>query len=245
MVKYLFLLFFGIAPFSLFAQSSVSGNVYDYDNKTFPIQDVVVRNLNSKQMVKTKAAGQFTLNAAIGDLLEFSYVGYHTDTLFLIDLKQKTIFLPVNAKNLKEVNIQSAKVNPSVLFRDPEAVGAKRINADGLRNKENNDRAGGMMFNLGYGKMQRDREKARVLDELSVYEDEIRANFNEETISKLVKLSGQDLKNFIVVYKPNVPLIKSERPFNYTYYIVKAYHGWLKLPASQRIAPPMPKLKAN
>lgn len=251
MAKYLFRLFISFMlficamPSFIRAQTSVSGNVYDYDNKTFPIQDVVVRNLNSKELSRTKAAGQFTVPAKIGDLLEFSYVGYHTDTLFLIDLKPKTIFLPPNSKLLKEVEILSAKVNPSVLYRDPNAKETKRFGADGLRGKGNNDRAGGMLFNLGYGKMKREREKERMLEERDVYETEIRENFNQETITKLVKLQGQELIDFMAIYRPSEPLIKSERPFNYTYYIVQCYHRWLKLPADQRKVYPMPKLKAN
>lgn len=245
MSKSLFLLFLCIAPFGVWAQTTVSGTVYDYDNKTFPIQDVIVRNLNSRELSRTKAAGQFTIPAKVGDLLEFSYVGYHTDTLFLIDLKPKTIFLPANSKTLIEVEILSAKVNPSVLYRDPNAKESKRFGADGLSGKGNNDRAGGMMFNLGYGKMKREREKERKLEERDVYETEIRENFNEETIVKLVKLQGQDLMDFMAIYRPSEALIKSERPFNYTYYIVKAYHSWLKLPAEQRKVYPMPKLKSN
>ncbi|AOM77932.1 hypothetical protein [Pedobacter steynii] len=245
MAKYLFLLLISIVPFFVRAQTSVSGTVYDYDNKTFPIQDVIVRNLNSREFSKTKAAGQFSIPAKVGDLLEFSYVGYHTDTLFLIDLKPKTIFLPGNSKTLNEVKIISAKVNPSVLYRDPDAKESKRFGSDGLRGKENNDKAGGMLFNLGYGKMKREREKERILEERDSYETEIRENFNEESIAKLVKLSGQDLKDFMSIYRPSVSLIKDERPFNYTYYIVKAYHSWLKLPSGQRKLSPMPRLKAN
>lgn len=209
------------------------------------MQDVVVRNLSSNQSSKTKAAGQFSINAKVGELLEFSFTGYHTDTLFLIDLSPKTIYLPANSTNLKEVKIVSAKVNPSVFWKDPDARPSKRFSDDNLYGKGNNDRAGGIRMGFGYAKMQRDREKVQFLEERERYEEEIRNNFNEETISKLVKLRGQELKDFILFYKPTVPLIKSERPFNYTYYIVKGYHHWLKLPEEQKKVPPMPKLKAN
>ncbi|MNV95455.1 hypothetical protein D3C71_1903480 [compost metagenome] len=93
--------------------------------------------------------------------------------------------------------------------------------------------------------MKREREKERILEERDSYETEIRESFNEESIAKLVKLSGQDLKDFINIYRPSIALIKDERPFNYTYYIVKAYHSWLKLPSGQRKLSPMPRLKAN
>lgn len=244
MTKYLFLFFVSIAPLGLWAQSSITGAVYDFDNKSFPMQDVLVRNLDNKKSIKTKAAGQFSLPAKIGDLIEVSHPGYHTDTLYLIDLKPKMIYLPVKSTELKGVEIKSAKVNPSVLV-DGSGKPVKRVMTDGLEGKKNTDRAGGVILNLGYGKMKREQEKVRFLEERDAYETEIRAHFNEETITNLVKLQGEELKEFMVMFRPNVALVKSERPFNYNYYIAKAYNTWKKLPADQRKLPPMPRLKTN
>lgn len=244
MTRYLFLFFVSIAPLGLVAQSSITGAVYDFDNKSFPMQDVLVRNLDNKKSIKTKAAGQFSLPAKVGDLIEFSHAGYHTDTLYLIDLKPKIVYLPVKSTQLKGVEITSAKVNPSVLV-DGQGKPVKRIMTDGLEGKKNTDRAGGLIVNLGYGKMKREREKVRFLEERDAYETEIRERFNEKTVGDLVKLQGQELKDFIVMFRPNVALVMSERPFNYNYYIAKAYNNWKKLPVDQRKLPPMPKLKSN
>lgn len=243
MMKYLFFLWIIILPFSGWAQETISGTVYDYENQTFPLQNVLVRNLTNQKSIKTKAAGQFVLPAKIGDLLEFSFAGYHTDTLFLINLNPKTIYLPADAKQLKQVDVVGAKVNSSLFYKDPTARPYTRFSDDNLYGKKNDDRAGGMKFALGYGRYQRERDKVKMLEEKDQYETEIRANFNETEIQKLVKLEGQDLTDFIHYYKPSVPLIKSERPFNYTYYIVKAYHGWIKMSPTQKRLPPVPKLK--
>lgn len=227
------------------AQGTVSGNIYDYDNRTFPLQNVKVRNLRNSNAVVTKAAGQFTLPAKVGDLIEFSLVGYHTDTLFLINLESKIIFLPSNSTTLREVEIISTKMNPSVLAPDPLARPYTRVATDGLQGKGNNDRAGGLLFNLGYGKYRRQQEKIRLLEERDRYQAEINAVFTEAYVSDLVKLKGDDLKNFMAMYRPPEELVKSERPFNYAYYTVKAYHTWLKLSPEERKISSVPKLKAN
>jgi hypothetical protein len=245
MLKNLFLLLVFVAPFKLIAQNSVSGTVYDFENKDFPLQNVKVRNLSSNQLTLTKAAGQFSISARIGDLLEFSLMGYHTDTLFLINLGPKIIHLPGNSTTLKEVEIISAKINPSILSPDPLAKPYKRLAQDGLQGKGNNDRAGGLLFNLGYGKYKRQQEKIRVLEERDRYLAEINEVFTEAYVADLVKLKGQDLKDFMALYRPPEELVKSERPFNYAFYTVKAYHTWLKLPPEQRKPSPMPKLKAD
>lgn len=245
MIKKALLFLILVLPFNLLAQSSVDGTVYDFENKAFPLQQVAVRNLTSKQIAVTKASGQFTISAKKGDILEFSLVGYHVDTLFLTDLKPKKIFLPANAKSLKEVAIVSTKLSPYLDFKNPEAKESKRISTDGLEGKSNNDRAGGLQFALGYGKYRREQAKIKVLEERDAYDTEIKENFNEQTVNELIKLKGQELKDFINMFRPSVALIKSERPFNYSYYIAQAHQKWLKLPASERITPPMQPLQRN
>lgn len=245
MLKQLLFFLIIVAPFKLLAQSSVSGTVYDNDNKSFPIEGVKVRNLNSSMVSSTKTAGKFTIPARVGDLLEFSFPGFHTDTLYLINLQPKIIFLPGNSTTLKEVAIIGAKVNSSILSPDPLARPYTRLATDGLEGKKNNDRAGGLLFNLGYGKYKRQQEKIRLLEERDRYQAEINAIFTEEYVSNLVKLKGEDLKNFMSLYRPPEELVKSERPFNYDYYTVKSYHAWLKRSPEERKIPGMPKLQAN
>ncbi|WP_432712488.1 hypothetical protein [Pedobacter sp.] len=242
MVKKLILFFIVVLPFKLLAQGSVTGTVYDFENQTFPLQQVAVKNLSNQQIAVTKANGQFVIPAKKGDLLTFSLVGYHVDTLYLTDLKTKTIFLPAISKNLKEVAIVKTKLSPYLDLENPNAKESKRISTDGIEDKNNTDRAGGLQFALGYGKYRREQEKIKMLEERDVYETEINRNFNEQTVHELIKLTGKELKDFINMFKPSVALIKSERPFNYSYYIAQAHQKWLKLPPSQRVTPPMQSL---
>lgn len=245
MLKKLILLLVVILPIRLLAQNFVTGTVFDLDNKTFPLQNVMVKNLSNREVTLTRAAGQFRLQARVGDLIEFSAMGFHSDTLFLINLNPKIVFLPGNSTTLKEVEILSARVNPAVLAPDPMANPYRRIATKGLEGKENNDRAGGLLFNLGYGKYRRQQEKIRVLEERDRYQAEINSIFTEEYVSDLVKLKGDELRNFMSLYRPPEELVKSERPFNYAYYTVKAYHSWLKLSPQERRISSMPRLKAD
>ena len=96
--------------------------------------------------------------------MEFTLVGYHIDTLYLTDLKPKTIYLPANSKSLKEVEIVETKLSPYLDLSNPtNARESKRINPDQV--KGNNDKAGGLQFALGYGKYRREQEKIKRLEE--------------------------------------------------------------------------------
>lgn len=237
MKKKLIVLLFLLVPITLMAQN-FTGRVFDFENKR-PLGNVRVRNLNSKQNTSSQTNGQFNLSIKQGDVLEFSLNGYHNDTLLVTDDKPIAVFLPSKSTNLRQVNVQSTRISPYLAI---DSINAgikphKKIEGDGLANKKNNDRAGGVIFNLGFDKMKAQREKEKSLNDTQGYENEIRLNFNESTVNKLVHLTGQELKDFITIYQPSVQRVKSDAPFNYSMYIAQAYQAWLKLPPSQRKAP--------
>lgn len=236
-----------LLTFPLFgaAQQVITGKVYDLSDRTFAMPNVLVRNLNTKQSTVTQTSGNFSVPAKIGDLLEFSFTGYHTDTVYLINLSPRAVYLPPHATKLKEVAIVGAKVNSQVLSPDPEARVFKRFENDALNGKGNNDRVGGLKFNLGYGKYKKKQEAISALEKTNAYEAEINSTFTPEYVTRLTKLKGQDLKDFINFYKPTALLVEADRPFNYDYYTVKAYQTWLKLSPEQRKLQLMPKLKSN
>jgi hypothetical protein len=231
--KLIFLLL-TLLPIRLLAQE-FTGRVYDYENKT-PLGDVRVINLTTKQSTNSKPAGQFNLTAKKGDVLAFGHEGYHTDTVLLTDVKPLAVFLASTSTNLNQVDIQSARISPYLGIENINAgiKPTKRIEGDGLQGKKNNDRAGGVVLNLGFDKMKAQREKEERLTEADGYENEIRINFNEKTVGNLVKLKGQELRDFITIYQPSVQRVRDEAPFNYTVYIAQAYQAWLKLPPAQR-----------
>jgi len=238
MIKKFLLLSLLVLPLMLAAQTSISGRVYDFENKV-PLAQVEVLNLNNKQSAKTAGAGQFSISANQGDVLTFTLKGYHVDTLYLTSMRPVAVYLPNTSISLNEVRIQTAKLSP---YLDIENINAgvpatKRIEGDGLDGKRNNDRAGGIVLNLGFDKMKAQKEKEQRLTMNEGVENEIRLNFNETTVGKLTKLKGDDLKAFISIYQPNVERVKSEAPFNYTLYIAQAYQAWLKLPPAQRKVP--------
>lgn len=244
MSKRIILLFLMLSVFSqLKAQKTISGNVFDFENKIFPLEKVSVRNLKNKAFAITSDKGRFTIEANPGDILEFTQIGYYTDTVLLINLLSKTVFMVPRRNDIDGVDINGVKLSPYLDWKDPNAETSKKVSTDGLRHKGNNDRAGGISLALGYGKYRREQEKADALEEQEYYETEIRENFNEKKIFQILKVSGQDAKDFMGMFRPTVNQVKLQRPFNYSYYIVTAYSTWLKLPEDQRRLPPLPKLK--
>ncbi|WP_133556500.1 carboxypeptidase-like regulatory domain-containing protein [Pedobacter duraquae] len=235
-MTYRFLLILMLAlPLGAWAQNTVQGRVFDYDTKA-PLAKVQVNNLTNKQSAVSNAAGDFSLDGKQGDILELSMVGYHKDTLFVTELRKFAVYLPSLANNLEEVKIRTAKISPYLGIEDINA-GKKpvtRIATDGVENKKNTDRAGGLILNLGFDKLKNKKEKEQKITEDQAYINEIDLNFNEKTVNSLLKIKGEELKDFIFMFKPTILQVKSERPFNYNLYTAQAYQAWLKIPVAQR-----------
>lgn len=231
-------------PFGALAQTVTTGAVYDFSKKSNSLPGVTVRNLNSKKITSTNAAGKFTITANNGDLLEFSLVGYRTDTLYLTNLLAKTIYMVDRVNALNDVDIKGVKMNKSITSPDPMAEKYSLMGTGGnLERKKMTDKVGGLNLNLGYGKYRRQQRKEAELVERDKYLAEIDNNFNEKTINNLIKLDGEALKNFMIIYRPSVLKIQEERPFRYSFYIVQSYHAWLKLSPRERKLQDLPVLK--
>ncbi|WP_316804823.1 carboxypeptidase-like regulatory domain-containing protein [Pedobacter nototheniae] len=246
MYKLIIFLFFAL-PAGAFAQTVATGTIFDYSNKKLSLPGVSVKNLTNKKITSTNNAGKYTISANVGDLIEFSLVGYHTDTLYLTNLLNRTIYLPAKSNSLNDVNIQGVRLNKSLVnVKDPLAEKYTLLSTGGnLDRKRMTDKVGGLGLNLGYGKYKRQQRKEADLEEKERYQEEIDDNFNEKTVAEMTKLEGQDLKNFLLIYRPSVEAVKSERPYRYPYYISRAYAAWNKLTPQERKLQDLPKLKGN
>ncbi|MBB4110259.1 carboxypeptidase-like regulatory domain-containing protein [Pedobacter zeae] len=234
-------------PMGAFAQTVTTGTVFDFTKKTLSIPGVSVRNLNSKKVTSTNKDGKYTIAANIGDLLEFSAVGYHTDTLYLTNLLNRTIYLPVKTNNLNDVEVSAVRMNSQITdAKDPLAEKYTLLSTGGnLNRKRMTDKVGGLGLNLGYGKYKRQQRKEADLKEKEMYQQEIDENFTPKAITDLTKLEGEELKNFMIIYRPSIEAVKGERPFRYTFYISRAFVAWKKLSPQERKLQDLPKLKAN
>ncbi|MFC1223764.1 carboxypeptidase-like regulatory domain-containing protein [Pedobacter sp. BG31] len=246
MYKLIILLLLAL-PIGVFAQTVTTGTVFDFSKKNLSLPGVSIRNLNSKKSTSTNKDGKYTISANIGDLLEFSAVGYHTDTLYLTNLLNRTIYLPVKTNSLKDVDIKAVRMNGQITdTKDPLAEKYTLLNTGGnLSRKRMTDKVGGLSLNLGYGKYKRQQRKEADLEEKEMYQDEIDENFTPRAITELTKLEGEELKNFMIIYRPSIEAVKGERPFRYAFYISRAFAAWNKLTPQERKLQDLPKLKAN
>lgn len=237
MFKKVFLSFLLVIPILVSAQSVLTGNIFDYTSRSVLLEGAIVKNITTKTIILTDKDGHFVLSAKVGDLVSFGMVGYQTDTVYLTNLFPRNIYLRVLVNNLNTVNIVGAKISPYLDLKDPYAMPARQVDYSKER--------GGLRLNLGYGKFKRQQQKVQELEEYDQYNEEISKNFTADFVKKLLKIDGEDLKNFMEMYRPTVAQIKSERPFNYELYTAQCYSAWKKLPTGQKKLPSLLKAKGN
>lgn len=87
----------------LFAQDtySVTGTVNDADNVPIPGANIVV--LNTTRGTQTDFDGNYSINVSNGEVLQFSYIGYATQTVIINGQASVNITLQVDASQLDEV----------------------------------------------------------------------------------------------------------------------------------------------
>ncbi len=228
-----------LSSLGLWAQNStyITGNIFDNEQRSMALSGVSVRNLSTNNFVVSDKDGHYALLAKKGDLISYSLMGYHTDTVYLVNLFPKNIYLRTAVKELPEVAITGAKVSPYLDLKDYEAKSARRFDYSKER--------GGLRLNLGFGKYRKQQEKEQALEEEAEINEEIAKNFNLAVIKKLVHYEGNDLDGYIGLYRPSIEAVKEDRPFNYTYYIATTFQEWKQLPPEARRLPPLPKLKAK
>ncbi len=215
-----------------YAQSKLSGVVLEY-RSDITLSGIRIENLNTHDNVYADPRGKFTIPAKKGDHICFSGLNYKPDTLYLVDLKYKEVFLLLKQNQLKEVKITGAEVNKNAFSMPPplSPFGGKvvRYQTDAAGNP-----IGGLKFNIfDSHKDARKRAQARGLEIDGQRQLEIAKIFNVKNLQTYLPIKGQEMENFVILYTPD-PAIWYSSKFNPMLYINDSYKKFLRIPAEKR-----------
>ena len=65
--------------------------------------------------------------------------------------------------------------------------------------------------------------------------------FNKTLVTELTKIRGQLLEDFMSYFRPTYSQVSTMNDVDLRTYIVNSYNKYIKLPAEERIYPPLPK----
>lgn len=201
------------------AQGIFKGTVYEHGNNT-RLSDVFIRDITNKQVSITDKKGNFAIRAAAGHTLIFNSPGYISDTLYLVDMAPKKIELTTSMISLRAVNITATRTTFNPREEYPEVYEKSKVYAFSPST-----------WFSGEGK------KARRLKRYFQRESQERAidaAFSPAYVTSLVPLRGNDLENFMTMFRPSYAFLRSNNSESMVAYINDSYKKFMALPADKR-----------
>ena len=108
----------------LFARAQEKLKAHVFENKThIALAGIRIDNLTNKQTALTDNSGMFTIPAINGDLLALKGFAYQNDTVLVVNMLEKEIFMQPQVNELNQVNIINTVAPHVTTYYDPEFHG--------------------------------------------------------------------------------------------------------------------------
>jgi len=211
----------------LHAQIYIRGNVVDASSGA-KLSDVFVRDVTTKQITLTDKSGRFEIKSEPGHTLIFSSPTYVPDTLYIIDLTQKHIELKTKTISLKEVNITAQRLAFDPHKEYPDVYEKSKLYP--------------LSPSTWFGKEARDARRLKRYFVREEQERKVDQVFNRVYVGSIVPLKGQELEDFMQLYRPSYSFITGNNSQSLAVYINDSYKKFMALPPDKRH---LEKLEAN
>lgn len=223
-----------LMPVLLKAQNKLTGTAYDADTRS-KLKLVFVNNLTQKEVDHSGQKGDFIVIAELGDLIIFSCPGYQSDTLIVEDMSAKMVIMRSRIIVLDEVVVTAlATSKPEDLKRSYSSAysyaSTNVLSADGKLSLAN-----------AFSKQSQQKRAFQKFVDSELNERLIDQKFNKQLVAQLTKVQGQLLEDFMSYYRPTYSMVATLNDVDLRTYIIESYNKYIRLPAEERIYPPLPK----
>lgn len=219
--KYLIIIPLLFSCLTAMAQGGLmKGAVYESGGSK-KIPDVFIRDKNTKQLTLTDKQGNFVIKTEPGHILIFECPGYTSDTLYVVDLAQKKIILQTQTIALREVAISSTRETRFDPHKEyPEVYEKSKLYV--------------LSPSSWFGKDAKDARRLKKYFAREQEEQQIDAVFTRAYVSSLVPLKGQDLEDFMVMYRPTYAFVTANTGPSLAVYVNDCYKKYQALPTAKK-----------
>ena len=203
-------------------QGLLKGKVYENGNRQ-ALPNVFIRDINSKELTLTEKDGSFFIKTEPGHTLIFDCPGYVSDTLYVVDMSNKRVMMETRTIALRQVSINSTRQFFDPHKEYPEIYTKSKVY---------------IMSPTTW--FSREGKNARRLKRYFAHEEEERridAVFSKAYVGSMVPLKGQELDDFMTLYRPSYSFIKSNNSESLAVYINDSYKKFKALPPKKRKLP--------
>ncbi len=214
------LLLFLLLSSGLYAQNVLKG-VVEESGSGSKIENVFVRDLSNKQATLTDKTGKFVINTEAGHKLVFSSPGYAADTLIVADFAKLRIELKIQPIALREVNITATRISTFDPHKEyPDVYEKARVFP--------------LSPSTWFGREALNARRLKKYFQSEAEERQVDRAFNRTYVGSLVPLKGQDLEDFMSLYRPPYKFIVSNNSVSLAVYVNDSYKKFMALPPDKR-----------
>jgi len=201
------------------AQNLLKGSVRERGNNTKLI-NVFIRDINNNQMVLANNEGDFAIRSAPGHTLIINSPGYVSDTLYVIDMAPKKVSMTVLTIALRQVNISDTRKAFDPREEYPEVYEKSKVYV--------------LSPSSWFGKESHDARRLKRYFAMEEEDRKVDAAFNMAYVGSLVPLKGQELEDFMSMYRPSYAFVKSNDRESMAVYVNDCYKKFEALPPDKR-----------
>jgi hypothetical protein len=201
------------------AQGLLKGTVYENGSNN-RLSNVFIRDKATKQLALTDKQGSFEIRTEKGHLLIFDSPGYISDTLFVIDMTPKKIMLLTKTIALREVSISSTRTTFDPQKEYPEVYTKSKVYV--------------MSPSSWFSKEGKDARRLKRYFRTEAEERHVDAVFTRAYVGSIVPLKGQELEDFMTLYRPTYAFLRSNNSESLAVYINDSYKKFEALPPEKR-----------
>ena len=201
------------------AQIILKGAVTDSGDGA-KLMDVFVKDVTNKQITLTDKTGKFEIKTESGHLLIFSTPGYVSDTLYVVDLTPVRIELKTMTLSLRGVQITDSRTPFDPHKEYPDVYTKAKVYA--------------LSPSSWFSKEGRDARRLKHYFAREAQESKVDLAFNRVYVGSLVPLKGQELEDFMTLYRPSYAFVISNNSESMAVYINDSYKKFMALPPEKR-----------
>jgi len=218
---YLMLLCLCLLSFCSYAQQNIIKGQVIESGTNAKMPNVFIKNTNNNQAALTDDNGNFNIRGMMGNTLIFSSPGYVSDTLYIADMKFKSITMTRLGITLNQVNVRGERFDPRVEYASVYRKSKVYV----------------LSPTTWFGKEAKDARRLKKYFEHEVRERRVDSAFTRTYVSSMVPLKGNDLDVFMNLYRPSYEFVTSNSGESMAVYINDSYKKYMALPPEKRVVP--------
>lgn len=199
------------------AQSVIQGDMRAFETNE-KLDSVSIKNIHSGKSITCDSNGKFSLVVKSGELIEFSRPAYDKLRIRIVNEKQPTYYVLHLEKTKPLLDVKGRLLAYKLDSLDYDRTFFNTIH--GTKRGDNYGNGGSLD---ALSKQNRERWALQKMHEKWQNEKYVNLVFNEELVSEITYLSGEELKRFMRMYRPNYRFLRQSTEYEYLSYIKEAY----------------------